>query len=143
LFALLFWIDTVCINQNDIEEQSGQVARMGDIYKQAIAVVGFVASADINIDRAVNFIKTIANHWYELVDKPEGHVIKSPRYALDRNTLEEVSNFFGLPYWNRLWIVQEITVSFERLAFGTLSSLDLLSACVCLGHFDNLRTDLA
>ena len=55
-------MDAICINQNNIEERSSQVARISDIYKQATAVVRFVASTDININKAVNFIKTITNH---------------------------------------------------------------------------------
>ena len=136
-------MDAICINQNDIKERSIQVARISDIYKQAITVVGFIATANVNIDRAVNFIKTIANHWKELANNPNSDFFKSPLYELDQSTIEEFRTFFGLPYWNRLWIVQEIAFGFERLTFGTLSSVDLLSACSYLEHFDNLRTDLA
>jgi hypothetical protein len=33
------WIDTICINQSDIEERSKQVSRMLDIYKYARKVL--------------------------------------------------------------------------------------------------------
>ncbi|KAF9629117.1 hypothetical protein BFW01_g10320 [Lasiodiplodia theobromae] len=34
-----FWIDAICINQEDSEEKAGQVAMMGEIYKMASSVV--------------------------------------------------------------------------------------------------------
>ena len=36
------WVDAVCINQADASERGGQVARMGDIYRQATKVVIWV-----------------------------------------------------------------------------------------------------
>jgi len=36
------WIDALCINQADTSERSEQVARMGDIYRQATKVVLWV-----------------------------------------------------------------------------------------------------
>jgi Heterokaryon incompatibility protein (HET) len=35
----LLWIDALCINQNDLEERSTQVAMMKDIYARAAEVV--------------------------------------------------------------------------------------------------------
>ena len=29
------WVDTLCINQNDVKERSAQVQRMWDIYQKA------------------------------------------------------------------------------------------------------------
>lgn len=33
------WIDALCINQNDLTEKASQVARMGQIYRNASAVI--------------------------------------------------------------------------------------------------------
>lgn len=38
----LFFIDALCINQNDIEEKGSQVQRMFDIYRRATQVVVFL-----------------------------------------------------------------------------------------------------
>ncbi len=38
----VLWIDAVCINQDDIQERSQQVAMMGDIYKQASRVLTWI-----------------------------------------------------------------------------------------------------
>lgn len=35
----LFWVDAVCINQDDVEEKNSQVAMMGEIYSKAERVV--------------------------------------------------------------------------------------------------------
>jgi hypothetical protein len=36
---LLLWVDTICINQADVEERNAQVVIMANIYKKAPRVV--------------------------------------------------------------------------------------------------------
>jgi hypothetical protein len=38
----LWWIDAICINQNDVDEKSKQVSRMGMLYKKASLVVVWI-----------------------------------------------------------------------------------------------------
>lgn len=38
-FETLFWTDSLCLNQSDIEEKVQQVLRMGDVYAGAAVVV--------------------------------------------------------------------------------------------------------
>src|SRR3569833_2353661 len=41
----MLWIDYICINQYDIEERNRQVAKMGDIYACAVAVLIWLGEA--------------------------------------------------------------------------------------------------
>ena len=34
----IFWVDTICVNQEDLDERSSQVQRMADIYRWVVAV---------------------------------------------------------------------------------------------------------
>ncbi|KAF2621249.1 hypothetical protein BU25DRAFT_354804, partial [Macroventuria anomochaeta] len=52
-----FWIDAVCINQDDLDERSAQVMLMGDVYQRCSKV--YVCAKKI-IDR---FIPAILQDW--------------------------------------------------------------------------------
>jgi hypothetical protein len=43
-------VDTICINQNDPDEKSGQVPIMGEIYSKATKVYAWLGEADRQID---------------------------------------------------------------------------------------------
>jgi hypothetical protein len=49
------WIDSICINQDDIAERSHQVSRMYEIYRLAQSVIVWLRSARENSDAALEF----------------------------------------------------------------------------------------
>ena len=140
------WVDAICINRNDIVERNIQVTRMGDIYKQALAVVGFIGTAGVNLNKAVDFIQHLAELQEHEISL-QGIVDTSQIFTVDQGTIEGLRTFFNLPYWNRLWIVQEIATSFQQLTFsGTyyaLSPVDLLCAILFLKDHEDFHISLA
>ena len=42
----MLWVDAICINQNDVEEKTKQVAMMGRIFMQASRTVIYLGKAD-------------------------------------------------------------------------------------------------
>ncbi|VBB80981.1 Putative HET domain-containing protein [Podospora comata] len=50
------WIDAVCINQEDDEEKSRQVSRMGSIYERATKVLSWLGPSADNSDAAIDGI---------------------------------------------------------------------------------------
>jgi len=84
---VFYWIDQICINQEDLVERSDQVHIMSKIYKQAKIVLGWLGSDPI--------------------------MIKAARWLHDRER-DRVWAFHTLlahPYFTRTWIVQEIALS--------------------------------
>jgi hypothetical protein len=56
-----FWIDTICINQDDTEEKSAQVSLMGQIYSKAKMVWIWLGHRDgIDMDRVRSLIRKLA-----------------------------------------------------------------------------------
>jgi hypothetical protein len=88
----LFWIDAICIDQENIGERSRQVEFMADIYKEAQIVLVWLGEG--NSDSCVAF-EAIKESWGQ-----EKVFSETERKAL-------TSTFNG-GYWDRLWIVQEI-----------------------------------
>jgi hypothetical protein len=90
-----FWIDALCIDQDDLEERSLQVNRMQAIYRKATMVAVWLGRDANGSD---NVMRSLA--------APNGPQIVS---------LPQLQCFLERSYWQRTWIVQEI-VSATRLA---------------------------
>jgi hypothetical protein len=73
-----FWIDQLCINQNDVVERASQVAIMGQIYECAVETISWLTTSDESYSK------------------------------LNRRPYRFWTLLLGDPYWTRLWIVQEI-----------------------------------
>lgn len=73
-----FWIDQLCIDQNDVVERASQVAMMSQIYECAVETISWLTTSDERYSKAM-----------------------ARPYRFWTLLLED-------PYWTRLWIVQEI-----------------------------------
>ena len=110
------WLDCLCIHQKDLDEKSRQVQRMGQIYKRASCVLACVGP-DIpglqDLREAISALKSISD--FDDTTK----LTYSPKYrpwldSLQHETLklltEALNRLGALPYWKRLWIIQEINL---------------------------------
>lgn len=94
--TLLFWINTVCINQNDSNEKSSQVQQIGEICEAACIVLAWLGHTEDQSDAATNWIK-IRSSW--------------KRDDLDSSSSTALKALFSGKYWTQRWIAQEITLS--------------------------------
>jgi hypothetical protein len=107
-----FWIDALCINQNDIDERNHQVKRMIDIYRYSNYVFVWLGPDSDSSERALAVIEGIHNKMMDELKKGG----KPPYFRYD--SLEEESwialcNLLDRSYWSRVWIVQELAASEE------------------------------
>ena len=96
----ILWVDAVCINQEDVEEKSSQVARMDEIYHRASNVRVWLGEADEDSKIAMDFLNTdLLSLWKfdKLYDDPR----------LDRNWSALVA-LMQRPWFTRRWVIQEI-----------------------------------
>lgn len=114
------WIDQICINQDYLEEKCHQVAQMTAIYSKAF--------------RTLVWLGTLPPACREIENTHENG--PSWRFGEIYLTSEEMSNveadcghtnllarlsgdsfpaLLAKSYWHRLWIVQEITLAFNRV----------------------------
>lgn len=93
-----WWIDALCINQEDLEESALQVQRMTSIYRSAhrvIAWIGSQAQYGIELARFMDDMK---------------HILETRNNA-ESLTLDYFSDIFARKYWSRVWVVQEVSVA--------------------------------
>jgi hypothetical protein len=133
--ARVLWVDAICIDQNDHNERSKQVAMMGEIYNKAVAVCAWLGEAS-DADNCVfdvlqefqarkretlipaHFDAAEQLHCYRqlfcgIFQNRAGHLPE--RSSLDDAALYEEINWlrplFDRCYWRRVWIVQELILA--------------------------------
>jgi hypothetical protein len=128
----IFWIDAVCINQDDLDERGKQVLRMRDIYTMPTSVEVWLGKADTNgADAgAVDLVKEMA----ALFEDPEEMLARgSDANAQDtfREEMEKTSptavkaltDLFKRPWWTRIWVVQELSLAKQYSAIVRVGHL--------------------
>jgi hypothetical protein len=93
--SFLLWADALCINQDDNEERSQQVRYMRQIYSRATEVLCWVGESS-NPLALENLVTNSETQIY-------GDQFEHSR--------EIINHFFDLPYWRRVWVIQEIAVA--------------------------------
>lgn len=119
------WADAICINQEDQEERSLQVLRMAAVYRSANAVIAWLGEADepsltgfqylVDKCRALpSSSKTLRS----LAEKNQsvGIPLKDPTSKHIKSKLktarwEALGRLLALPYWGRVWIIQELAMA--------------------------------
>jgi hypothetical protein len=103
-----FWIDAICINQNDIIERASLVKRMREIYTKAWTPIIWLGEQEGSSDEALDLITTLAGEY----SSPDG--VSRLTDALHRNAQHfgkgvwrALYELICRPYWRRLWIFQE------------------------------------
>jgi hypothetical protein len=139
------WIDQICINQAVVEERNHQVQMMSTIYAKASYVYLWLGPSDSDTEAVMRLIKSDFRHYYSC--RPRTHqqndtIIHSDRGKAGSFTATALQQFFGNPYWTRLWIVQEIMLArYIRIFCGeTLLSWDEIRR-FCSGGLRRLPMD--
>ena len=116
------WIDAICINQNNAVERSHQVAMMGDIFKLATRVVVWLGPEDDTSSEACDLLRTLSE---EIISagtpctvrpKPGSRITpeqihRSNWSPFDKGESEAVYSLLCRPWFERVWIRQEIGLS--------------------------------
>jgi hypothetical protein len=93
-----WWINSVCIDQDNDAERGHQVGMMRDIFENAALVVAWLGPGTDVSDRAM---ETLNKHDAEAFKGKSG---SDSRYTVDRR-------LFFRSFWTRIWIVQELCVA--------------------------------
>ncbi|KAF5577127.1 heterokaryon incompatibility 6 OR allele [Fusarium pseudocircinatum] len=117
-----FWIDAICINQDDIQERNSQVAMMSQIYGSAHSVLAWLGEEDDTTQVACRFLlsemaspeeyKSSFRRWVayrrgdklDLDEKPDG-IVMSVRELL------AIKCLVTRPWFSRTWVIQEVSLA--------------------------------
>jgi hypothetical protein len=122
------WIDAICINQDDLLERATQVGYMKDIYNDSTGVIVWLGcDQSSTLSSAVSVIASISKQFAsdtllrsESIIGPEGVLLSDQEFQLLKTyttdkvlgmsameAYECISSFFSLPWFRRVWVLQE------------------------------------
>ncbi|KAK4450833.1 heterokaryon incompatibility protein-domain-containing protein [Podospora aff. communis PSN243] len=134
----ILWVDAICINQDDIQERSQQVAAMGHIFRNAHSVLVWLGlglapnrnrSPEITPppEEAFAGICAVVSTWaaarghVDLVEQPRyfgshrnrsaGGVHGSASVHEDSIIWPEILKMYGMRWFSRLWVLQEVALA--------------------------------
>jgi hypothetical protein len=113
--GLFVRIDPVCINQSSDDEKNHQVRMMAQIYTYAERTYAWLGRAGDSSDIVMDSITYLIDH---SVRQREFDVSVLDEFLEKQNWTVDgyyhaLKCFLNLDYWNRLWIVQEYSLSQE------------------------------
>ena len=137
------WVDALCINQEDVDEKSHQVALMKDIYAYAEDVVvwlgpdeeGIAAELFKEVEELMALIESSIEHNFEDLNKLQS----LPFAASSSPIMEKLFLLFKREYFTRTWVIQEVGLTNRPLAHWGNSIINFnkigLVAMACLKYF--------
>ncbi|KAL7627071.1 hypothetical protein AAE478_003847 [Parahypoxylon ruwenzoriense] len=119
----VLWIDAICINQKDIPERNVQVTRMKDIYRLAGRVVAWLGPESEDSQHALSTLDYLGAQIEYTKDQfrlpapdcahPQWfHSYTDLPYRED--TWRSILELFRRPWFDRLWVTQEIQLANAR-----------------------------
>lgn len=106
-----WWIDSICINLEDINERSQQVRLMDRIYRESKEVIIWLGEETACTDRAVDFIELLnatVRRQPRATPKEIRSIFEQDLYQPDWAALTE---FFQRRWWSRIWTLQEYAIN--------------------------------
>lgn len=121
----LFWIDAICINQDDVEERNQQIRIRGSIYKSARLTLIWLGPPDATNNPGGRTASTsekqislrdVDQHFEQFRGDLENvwHVPEQEIRNVD-DVCESLELLGAYPYWSRMWVVQEMKLSRSKI----------------------------
>ena len=116
-----FWIDALCINQNDDREKSHQIRLMRDIYGSAEEVLIFIGDSTDDDPEVIEFLKTLRDATKQLVERQNIFTMQNLcEVAGCHRTSSEwraLNRFLDRPWFKRIWVIQEVVCANKPTIF--------------------------
>jgi Heterokaryon incompatibility protein (HET) len=134
----LFWVDAVCIHQNDKEEKAVQIRVMTKIYQQAQHVYIRLGREMHSDFQAVQLCMKICNvfaskvSYSSIPNRSELEACDLPMVGLPRKESiywNDLRNHFRKPWFSRAWVVQECIVTRSSIMLCGLLQIGCVPVC--------------
>lgn len=114
MFDLWLWTDSLCLDQSDTHEIKHQVPRMGEIYSQAARVAIWLGDDELD-----EYALSVLQQWEGQIKHAQPERDDGDDDDDENQSVTKAFNLaslaadriLGLPYWSRVWIVQEVVLA--------------------------------
>jgi hypothetical protein len=132
-----FWIDQICVNQDDVDERTHQVKLMREIYTRAISTVIWIGVCEESCEKAFFLAQDICRICQADKHSSKGEYAKwkipLPGDLYEEELLSlnlpdlsdpswrELKALFAKSWFRRMWIIQEVVLSRKKplLVYGS------------------------
>jgi len=129
----VLWVDSLCINQSDNKDKEIQIGMMLDIYRSAQHVIVYLGEPNAGSLALFSFLNRNVLEG-DSVDNAIKDLGLNERNM--RELLEAYIHFCHLPWWNRIWVQQEYSLSRTHPTFhlgrNSIQASHLLRDCKML-----------
>jgi hypothetical protein len=127
------WVDAICINQEDREEQGHQVQMMGKIYEYARCVPVWLGIGDERMAKnSFSLVKETARASRELLATfgiptqiPDSKALPYNPFCQDMGKWKMVDALTSLPWFTRVWVKQEVGLAAQCIIMYGTESMDI------------------
>ncbi len=118
-----WWIDSICINQNDVTERESQIKLMGIIYKSAGRTVGWFGEGSGDVDQeqgseftsrgesAIESLFLLREYRTDIMKGKEKDLKAVKKLVNSIVVWEGVEELLLRPWWRRVWTLQEYLIA--------------------------------
>ncbi|KAK4214205.1 heterokaryon incompatibility protein-domain-containing protein [Rhypophila decipiens] len=113
-----WWMDCICINQEDPAERSAQVGLMSTLYRQAAKTVIWLGEESADSDVGMGFLQLLAEDYTGTEeDELYWNTNIRPHIAANSPGWKAVENLLTRKWWERVWTLQEYLLSKQGFFF--------------------------
>ena len=124
-----YWIDAICINQDDLKEKGEQVQQMTSIYSKSVEVIIWLGppnSTTPNLMKKINKIGNISQRC-GLSDISSSQLREWSEHGIDKTLFRPVEkevlglmsmsyiNLLQRPWFERVWVLQELVAGSQAI----------------------------
>jgi len=132
-----FWVDSLCINQNDLGERQAQVQVMDQIYRTAEEVIIWLGPSNDQSEEVVELVHKISRLDSSIIQRfgyqlhptsLSAHNLPHPHSNIWKRYLE----LYDLRWFYRSWVIQEVVLAKSATAHWgpwRIPWLELLGGC--------------
>lgn len=104
-YSRAFWIDSVCIDQENSSEKAAQVKSMGKIYQEADRVIVWLGEDNGSGESVIRILRSMRDQ--EFNDRLQRHLLViNPK----PDVLRGIQDFLGRTWFHRRWPLQEVVL---------------------------------
>ena len=119
---LAFWIDAICINQEDLAERASQVRRMHRVYGTAVQVWAWVGPEHSDSASAAALLNAL------IPVRTEKQMLRRLLASVDSPGWSALVQLLKRSYWRRGWVAQELHLAPSALLVCGKSTIHLMQA---------------
>ncbi|KAI4205128.1 MAG: hypothetical protein LQ346_001525 [Caloplaca aetnensis] len=122
--VLPWWIDAICINQEDVLERSEQVRKMADIYAAALITTVWLGEEDEHTAPAMELLDALEPVELQelkridplaLYDETEEQCRQELGFSIDPRAWTALSWLYKGRFFRRVWVLQECALSMAKM----------------------------